>query len=136
MNETLDLGVFEKPVLICGGAYGNLEALEALERWAALHGFSPQNIIHTGDAAAYCADPHLATAFIRERGWPSIKGNVEEQLAAGADDCACGFEEGSICNTMSEGFSALVCPVHYKWAAVSGGSWQCRSDQLLHVREP
>ncbi|MDH3742911.1 MAG: metallophosphoesterase family protein [Hyphomicrobiales bacterium] len=101
MNETLDLGVIEQPVLVCGGAYGNLEALEALERWAALHGFGPHNIIHSGDAAAYCADPHLASSFIRERGWPSIKGNVEEQLAAGADDCACGFEEGSVCNTMS-----------------------------------
>ncbi|MGI9465176.1 MAG: hypothetical protein ACR2OM_14615, partial [Aestuariivirgaceae bacterium] len=78
MNKTLDLGAIDGPVLICGGAYGNLEALEALERWAALHGFAASNIIHSGDAAAYCADPHRACAFIRDRGWASIKGNVEE----------------------------------------------------------
>ena len=101
MNDILDLGVIDRPVLVCGGAYGNLEALEALERWAQLHGFAGGDIIHTGDAAAYCADAHLASAFIRERDWPAIKGNVEEQLAAGADDCACGFEEGSVCNAMS-----------------------------------
>lgn len=114
MNETLDIGAFDQPVLICGGAYGNLEALEALERWAQLHGFAHENIIHTGDAAAYCADPHLASSFIRKRGWPSIKGNVEEQLAVGADDCACGFEEGSVCNAMSA-----------KWFAYADASISC-----------
>ena len=101
MKEIEDLGRFDKSVLICGGAYGNLEALEALERWASLHGFDDAHIIHTGDAAAYCADAAGASEFIRSRGWASIKGNVEEQLAAGADDCACGFDEGSVCNVMS-----------------------------------
>ena len=101
MAERCDLGTIEKPLLVCGGAYGNLEALEALERWARLHDIDDDHIIHSGDAAAYCADASGASRFIRERGWASIKGNVEEQLAVGADDCACGFEEGSVCNAMS-----------------------------------
>ena len=121
MNETLDLGTFEEPVLICGGAYGNLEALEALERWAELHEISPRNIIHSGDVAAYCADANLASQFLRKRGWPSIKGNVEEQLAAGADDCACGFEEGSVCNAMSAKWFAYadrtMSPENRAWMA-------------------
>ena len=101
MNNRVELGTITRPLLICGGAYGNLEALEALTRWADLHGFDDNHIIHTGDAAAYCADAAGAASFIRHRGWASIKGNVEEQLAIGADDCACGFEEGSVCNAMS-----------------------------------
>lgn len=101
MKNSTSLGDFNQPLLVCGGAYGNLEALEAVERWAGLHGFTNNRILHTGDAAAYCADAAAASTFIGERGWPSIKGNVEEQLAVGADNCACGFDEGSICNTMS-----------------------------------
>jgi hypothetical protein len=31
----LDLGTFDRPVLICGGAYGNLQALEALAAFQA-----------------------------------------------------------------------------------------------------
>ncbi len=101
MTASLHLGDIEHPLLICGGAYGNLEALEALKRWARLHGFGNRQIIHTGDAVAYCADAAAVTALLRDRGWAAIKGNVEEQLGAGADDCACGFAEGSACNTMS-----------------------------------
>ena len=101
MTGIIDLGHFRNAVLICGGAYGNLEALEALSRWASLHDIPGTNIIHTGDAVAYCADAAAASQYIRENGWPAIRGNVEEQLAAGADNCACGFLEGSICNTMS-----------------------------------
>ena len=101
MTSVRNLGTIDEPVLVCGGAYGNLEALQALERWADMHAIQPANIIHTGDVAAYCADAAAASTFVRERGWPAIKGNVEEQLAVGADDCACGFEEGSVCNAMS-----------------------------------
>lgn len=130
MNETLDLGVLEQPVLICGGAYGNLEALQALERWAQLHGFAAENIIHTGDAAAYCADPHQATSFIRERSWPSIKGNVEEQLAVGADDCACGFEEGSVCNAMSARWFAYA----DRCISAEDRAWMAALPSLLRFR--
>ncbi len=118
----MDLGDIDEPLLICGGAYGNLEALEALERWAGLHGFSNRQIIHTGDAVAYCADAAAVSAFLRDRGWAAIKGNVEEQLGAGADDCACGFAEGSVCNAMSAQWfthaDRTITPGDRSWMAI------------------
>lgn len=98
---TLDLGTFDQPLLVCGGAYGNLQALEALAAFQAQAGIADSHVIHTGDAVAYCADTEAATQFIARRGWHAIKGNVEEQIAAGALDCGCGFEEGSACDVAS-----------------------------------
>lgn len=97
----LDLGAFDRPILICGGAYGNLPALEALAAFQRRAGIQDSHVIHTGDAVAYCANTEAATQFIASRGWHAIKGNVEEQIAAGAADCGCGFEEGSACDVAS-----------------------------------
>ena len=96
-----DLGKLTGSVLICGGAYGNLEALFGLADAAAALGIGPGNIIHTGDVAAYCASPERSSRLVRAKGWHAIKGNVEEQLAAGGDDCGCGFAPGSACAVAS-----------------------------------
>ena len=40
-------------------------------------------------------------ARIRERGIAFVQGNCEEQLAAGAEDCGCGFAPGSSCDRLS-----------------------------------
>lgn len=102
MSQTIrDLGRFDTPVLLCGGAYGNLEALDALLAEAGRRGIPPANIIHSGDAIAYCSDPEAVARRLSDRGIASIKGNVEDQLAANAGDCACGFEEGSACQVMA-----------------------------------
>lgn len=98
---TIDLGTIDAPLLVCGGAYGNLQALEALAVFQAQAGIADSHVIHTGDSVAYCADTEAATQFIASRGWRAIKGNVEEQIAAGAQDCGCGFEEGSACDVAS-----------------------------------
>jgi predicted phosphodiesterase len=97
----LHIGTFTAPVLVCGGAYGNLQALQALARLQARLAIADSHVIHTGDAVAYCADTEAATRFIASRNWHAIRGNVEEQIAAGADDCGCGFEEGSACDAAS-----------------------------------
>jgi predicted phosphodiesterase len=99
---TRDLGEIIAPLLVCGGAYGNLTALKALEQLQASLGITDDHVIHTGDAVAYCADTESATQFIASRGWHAIKGNVEEQIASGAADCGCGFEEGSVCDAASQ----------------------------------
>lgn len=98
---TLHLGTSDSPLLICGGAYGNLQALEALAAFQSETGIPDSHVIHTGDAVAYCADTEAATQFIASRRWHAVKGNVEEQIAAGAQDCGCGFEEGSACDVAS-----------------------------------
>jgi predicted phosphodiesterase len=99
--NTLHLGTIDAPLLVCGGAYGNLQALEALAAFQSETGIPDSHVIHTGDAVAYCADTEAASQFIASRRWHAIKGNVEEQIAAGAQDCGCGFEEGSACDVAS-----------------------------------
>jgi predicted phosphodiesterase len=104
--DIADFGTFTGPVLLCGGAVSNLEALEELERQARRHGIAPDHIIHTGDVIAYCADAGAAAAFVAERGWRAIKGNVEAQLAAASETCACGFAPGSVCDGLTSSWYA------------------------------
>jgi predicted phosphodiesterase len=101
-----DFGTFSGPVLLCGGAVSNLEALEGLDMQAQRHGIAPDHIIHTGDVVAYCADAADAAAFVAERGWRAIKGNVEAQLAVAADACACGFAPGTMCDALTASWYA------------------------------
>lgn len=118
---TVDLGTFDAPVLVCGGAYGNLQALEALTAFQSATGIPDSHVIHTGDAVAYCADTEAVTQFIAARGWHAIKGNVEEQIAAGAQDCGCGFKEGSACDVASARWYAhavaTLSPASKAWMA-------------------
>lgn len=61
----------------------------------------PQQVICTGDLVAYCAHPQETVELIRDWGIHIVRGNCEESLASGALDCGCGFEEGSVCSTLS-----------------------------------
>lgn len=96
-----DLGTLEGPVLVFGGAYGNLEATLALRDAAGCHGIPPSNAICTGDIVAYGADPQAVTDLIRDWGCAVVMGNCEESLAADAEDCGCNFNEGSTCAVLS-----------------------------------
>ncbi|HRY02049.1 MAG TPA: hypothetical protein P5256_02915, partial [Beijerinckiaceae bacterium] len=49
--------VLTGPVIVFGGPYSNLHALDALLDEARRLGVSPANMISTGDLVAYCADP-------------------------------------------------------------------------------
>ncbi len=100
-SRTRDLGRFEAPVLVCGGAYSNFEALEALMAAARKLGISTDHIIHTGDVIAYSADPAASATLLRESGAHAIQGNVEESLAASLPDCGCGFNEDSLCDKLA-----------------------------------
>lgn len=96
-----DLGALDAEVILCGGPYSNLQALEAL---AACTGGRP--VICTGDVVAYGGDPAAVVDRIRELGWPVVAGNCERQLAENADDCGCGFDEGTTCDLLSRGWYA------------------------------
>jgi predicted phosphodiesterase len=100
-NATLDLGAFEGPVLVFGGPYGNREATEALLTEAERRTIPWHRVICTGDVAAYCADPQDCVDLLRARNIATVMGNCEEQLAADAADCGCGFGEGSACEALS-----------------------------------
>lgn len=97
----MDIGELTGPVLLFGGPYSNRHALEALRAEAHVMAIPPSNVICTGDVVAYCGEPAATVALIREWGCHVVAGNCEEQLAAGAFDCGCGFEEGTVCDALS-----------------------------------
>jgi uncharacterized radical SAM superfamily Fe-S cluster-containing enzyme len=91
----------EGPLLAFGGPYGNFQATTALLAEADRLGIAHANIVCTGDLAAYCAEPAATIALVRESGIRVVMGNCDEQLGLGAQDCACGFPEGSACERLS-----------------------------------
>ena len=94
-----DFGHFTGPVALFGGPYSNFQALEA---FAAAIGDMPA--VCTGDLVAYCAQPRETVDLFQQKGWPTIAGNCERQLAEDQDDCGCGFETGSTCDILSSGW--------------------------------
>jgi predicted phosphodiesterase len=116
-----DLGVLDGPVLVFGGPYSNLEAARAIRAEAKRLGIPRERTICTGDIVAYCADPGATAALIRDWGIPVVRGNVEEQLGAGAEDCACGFTPGSACDTLAAQWYAHaereIAPDDRRWMA-------------------
>ena len=98
---TKDIGQLSGKVLIFGGAYSNLQALEALREVATSEGISPNNTICTGDVVAYCAQPEETVQTMRDWGVHCILGNVEIQLRDDKDDCGCDFSSGSRCDIFS-----------------------------------
>lgn len=108
MESERDLGILDGPVLVFGGAYGNLEATQAVLAAARALGVPPARTLCTGDVVAYCADPAATVDLVRAAGVPVVMGNVEEALAAGADDCGCGFVEGSYCDSAAAAWYAFA----------------------------
>ena len=96
----------DSPLIVFGGPYSNLEATRALLDQAAQLGVPADRIICTGDVVAYGADPAATVELIRQTGCHVVKGNCEENLAAGAADCGCGFPAGSTCERLSTGWFA------------------------------
>jgi predicted phosphodiesterase len=95
-------------LLVYGGPYSNLHALAALRLRACELGIQPAHTICTGDVVAYCAEPEETVAAMRDWGCYVIAGNCEEQLAADADDCGCGFSEATACNIAAKGWYAFA----------------------------
>lgn len=96
------------PVLVFGGPYGNLQATEAVLAEGLRLGIPPERTICTGDLVAYCGDPIATIARVRDAGIHVVMGNCDEQIGAGADDCGCGFEEGSACDRLAAAWYACV----------------------------
>lgn len=97
--EHADFGHMDGPVVLFGGPYSNLQAMQAMV--AAIDG---RNAICTGDVVGYCANPNETTALLMAQPVRTIAGNCEQQLAEGKDDCGCGFGEDSACDLLSRGW--------------------------------
>ncbi|MEX0694353.1 MAG: metallophosphoesterase family protein [Rhodospirillales bacterium] len=104
----LDLGVIDGSLLVFGGPYSNLQATEAMMREAQALGIPPARIICTGDVVAYAGEPAETTDAIMNWGITTVMGNCEESFGAEADDCGCGFEEGTACDVMSRQWYAYA----------------------------
>ncbi|OWP62931.1 diadenosine tetraphosphatase [Hymenobacter amundsenii] len=96
-----DLGTRSGRLLVFGGPYSNLQALEALQGIANQLQIPAGNVICTGDIVGYCAQPEAAVQLVKDWGVHAIQGNVEQNIIRGEDDCGCNFAEGSRCDLFS-----------------------------------
>lgn len=101
-QKITDLGKVTGKILLFGGVYSNLQALEALKKIAEKENIAPENCICTGDIVGYCAQPEETVQLFKLWGAKSIVGNVEIQLREHANDCGCDFKEGSRCDNFSQ----------------------------------
>lgn len=101
-----NIGRLQGKILLFGGVYSNLQALEAIQEMAKTENIAPENCICTGDSIGYCAQPEETLQAIKKWKIHSIAGNVEIQLNENAEDCGCDFSKGSRC----DGFSQLWYP--------------------------
>ncbi len=109
----------DAPMLVFGGPYSNLQATEAVLEEAARRGITGDRILCTGDVVAYAADAALCCDRMMASGALVLMGNCEENLAAEAEDCGCGFEEDTACDLLSRAWYAhanrQVSPRHRAW---------------------
>ncbi len=108
MTDSLDLGRIEAPLLVFGGPYSNLRATTAIKAEAEARDIPARNVICTGDVVAYAAEPGETTSLIMNWGCVTVMGNCEESFGAGADDCGCGFDEGTACDVLSRQWYAYA----------------------------
>src|ERR1700747_444743 len=106
MNPRSIALAFDEPLLVFGGPYSNLEALDALLAAAARLDIPADRIIGTGDIVAYGADAGPCVDRVRSAGIAVVMGNCEESLASNAADCGCGFSPGSTCAEWSAAWFA------------------------------
>ncbi len=55
-------------------------------------------------SSPYCAAPEETARLVADWGCNVIQGNCEQQLAVGAEDCACNFEDGTECAALAKGW--------------------------------
>lgn len=101
-NFIKNIGTLTGEILVFGGIYSNLQALQQLQKIAQQKNIPAHNIICTGDIVAYCAQPEDCIQLVKDWGIHCIAGNVELQLANGEEDCGCNFDTASRCDLFSK----------------------------------
>ena len=83
-------GPFSK-IAVFGGIYNNSHALQALLDDAARRG--AEAVYCLGDFGGFGPHPEKVWPLLEEGGVRAIQGNYEESLAAGREDCNCGYAD-------------------------------------------
>jgi len=78
-------------VALFGGVYSNHLALEAALADAGDRGVDA--VYCLGDLGAFGPHPDRTVEILRERGIPVLRGNYDDSLARGLDDCQCGYTD-------------------------------------------
>lgn len=78
-------------VAVFGGVYSNHIALEAAITDA--RGRGVDEIICLGDLGAFGPNPDKAAGVLREAEIPVVRGNYDDSVARGLDDCQCGYTD-------------------------------------------
>lgn len=108
MVKTKKLDPINQPILVFGGPYGNLQALEALQYEANKLAIEPERIFCTGDSVAYFSQPSECVELLRDWGVHMLQGNCEQAIANNAEHCGCGFEKETQCAVDSEKWYAYA----------------------------
>ncbi|MCH7532587.1 MAG: metallophosphoesterase family protein [Gemmatimonadetes bacterium] len=78
-------------IAVFGGVYSNHLALEAAI--ADARGRDVDEIFCLGDLGAFGPHPDKAAGVLREAGIPIVRGNYDDSIARGLDDCQCGYTD-------------------------------------------
>jgi hypothetical protein len=122
-------GVYDR-VAVFGGVYSNHLALEAVLEDASRRG--AEAVYCLGDLGGFGPTPEKVWPLLRESGVRSIQGNYEESLAAGSDDCNCGYTDprDNHFAALSYDYTASHCSDAFKnWMAQLPGRRRIRVGQ-------
>ncbi len=78
-------------VAVFGGVYSNHHALRAL--LAELERDPVDAVLCLGDLGAFGPHPDRTVELLREGGIPVVRGNYDDSLARGLEDCQCGYTD-------------------------------------------
>jgi diadenosine tetraphosphatase ApaH/serine/threonine PP2A family protein phosphatase len=86
-----EAGVSVSRIAVFGGVYSNHRALAALIEDARRRG--AEALFCLGDVGAFGPHPDLSPALLRDHGVATLRGNYDDSLARGLDDCQCGYTD-------------------------------------------
>ena len=78
-------------VAVLGGVYSNHLALEAALKDAGRRDVDA--VLCLGDLGAFGPHPDRVFPLVREAGVPVVRGNYDDSIARGLDDCRCGYTD-------------------------------------------
>ena len=130
-DETPLEGPFDR-IVVFGGVYNNHHALSALLGRAAALG--AEAIYCLGDLGGFGPHPEKVPPLLEQGGVRGVQGNYEASLAAGREDCNCGYtdpRDNRFADLSYRYTAARSTPEMRRWM----GSWPLRRRVLVGGRE-